>query len=74
MSTFHQRIKGHEAAILSDWLKEMSGSTRRSDLMNDADLKQQASELLRLVTEASQTSTDVQVWAFSDKRLFEECR
>jgi rsbT co-antagonist protein RsbR len=70
MSAFQQIIKKNEAAILSGWLSEMATSTRRADLLGDAALKSQASELLRLFTEASQTSSDVQSDAFGPTREF----
>ncbi|HEX3942281.1 MAG TPA: STAS domain-containing protein [Acidobacteriaceae bacterium] len=53
-------IKTNEAAILNDWLRVMASSTRRTDLIGDKQLKEQAAELLRLITEASQASSDVQ--------------
>jgi rsbT co-antagonist protein RsbR len=70
MSTFQQVIKSNEKAILSGWLNEMATSTRRSDLMNDAELKQQATELLRLFATASQSSSDVQSESFGPVREF----
>lgn len=70
MSAFQQVIQKNESAILSGWLDEMAGSTRRGDLMNNTDLKQQASELLRLFGVASATSQDVQSEAFSSLRAF----
>jgi rsbT co-antagonist protein RsbR len=70
VSAFQQVIQKNESAILSGWLDEMAGSTRRGDLMNNTDLKQQASELLRLFGVASATSQDVQSEAFSSLRAF----
>jgi rsbT co-antagonist protein RsbR len=70
MSTFQQVIKNNEKAILSGWLNEMATSTRRSDLMNDAELKQQAAELLRLFADSSQASSDVQSESFAPVREF----
>lgn len=70
MSTFQQVFKGNEKTILSGWLNEMAASTRRSDLMNDAELKQQAAELLRLFTAASQSSSDVQSDTFAPVREY----
>lgn len=70
MSAFQQVIKSNETAILSGWLHEMATSTRRTDLMSDANFKQQASELLALFTEASQLSSDVQSAAFTSTREF----
>ena len=70
MSAFQQVIEKNEAAILSGWLSEMATGTRRADLLGDAALKSQASELLRLYTEASQRSSDVQSEAFGPTREF----
>ncbi len=70
MSSFHQVIKSNEKTILSGWLSEMATSTRRGDLIGDAELKQQAAELLRLFTDASQASSDVQSEAFATTREF----
>jgi rsbT co-antagonist protein RsbR len=70
MSQFQQVIKANETAILSGWLSEMATSTRRSDLMGDTEVKQQATELLRLFTDASQTSSDVQSTAFGSTKEF----
>lgn len=70
MSGFQQVVRSNEATILAKWLGEMSTTTRRSDLMTDADAKQQASEFLRLFAEASQTSADVRSDEFSSTREF----
>lgn len=70
MSAFQEVIESRVTAILSDWLKEMAKSTRRNDLIGDSELNQQAGELLRLVGEASQTSSDVQSAAFAGTRDF----
>ena len=42
-------LVGHEGAILEDWIKEMSGQTRRADLMKDAELRAQCSRFLALL-------------------------
>ena len=70
MSAFQQVIQTNETAILAGWLGEMARATRRGDLMNDAELKQQAGELLRLFAEASTSSQDVQSDAFSALRTY----
>jgi rsbT co-antagonist protein RsbR len=70
MSAFQQVIKKNEASILSGWISEMATSTKRADLMTDGDLKQQASELLRLFTDASQASSDVQSETFASTREY----
>lgn len=70
MIAFQQVIKTNEATILSGWISEMAKSTRRADLMDDLDLKQQATELLRLFTEAAQNSSDVGSAAFVPTKDF----
>jgi len=39
----------NEASILEEWLKEMSGATRRSDLIKESDLRAQCTRFLRLL-------------------------
>jgi rsbT co-antagonist protein RsbR len=41
----------HEV-ILAEWMKEMSGSVRRSDLMKESELRSQCSQFLRLFKDA----------------------
>ena len=38
--------------IVSEWLQEMTGSTRRSDLMKEAELRSQCTQFLRLTKQA----------------------
>jgi rsbT co-antagonist protein RsbR len=49
MSKLPDLIKKHEAEIRADWLKEMSIATRRSDLMNDEEVRTQSTELLAAI-------------------------
>ena len=70
MSAFQQVVRSNESVILSGWIKEMSSSTRRTDLMDDTDLKLQSADFLRLFTDASQTSSDVQSQGFTATREF----
>ena len=70
MSSFQAVLQKHESTILSGWLSEMAQSTRRADLMNDDDLKSQATELLRIFNEASRQSEDVDGDAFLPVREF----
>ena len=51
-------------------MSELSSSTRRADLMNDVDLQQQAAELVRLLAEAAQASSDVHSDAYAGTREF----
>jgi rsbT co-antagonist protein RsbR len=44
-----------EQIILTEWLKEMSSSARRGDLIKDSELRDQCAQFLKLVRQASQT-------------------
>jgi rsbT co-antagonist protein RsbR len=59
----------HEAAILDEWIKEMSGATRRSDLIKDSDLRTQCSRFLKLVRQGMESgSLDLQSSAWQPVR------
>jgi rsbT co-antagonist protein RsbR len=45
-------MSGHEDAILTDWLREMKDSVRRSDLIKESELRAQCSQFLQLMKEA----------------------
>jgi rsbT co-antagonist protein RsbR len=47
----------HESAVLAQWIKEMAGSTRRADLLNDSDLRTQCSKVLKLLREGAESGT-----------------
>jgi rsbT co-antagonist protein RsbR len=51
-------IARHEDEILAAWMREMSGSTRRADLIKDADLRSQCTQFLRLVKQATDSGGD----------------
>lgn len=70
MSSFQQVLKNDKKTILSGWLREMSTSTRRSDLMSDVEFKRQANELLDLINDAVQVSSDTGSEAFAPTREF----
>ena len=71
MSVFPQIIESNETAILSGWLTEMASGPRRNELARDGgQIKQQATELLRLFTEAAQSSSDVESDAFARTREY----
>ncbi|HEY1802530.1 MAG TPA: STAS domain-containing protein [Terriglobales bacterium] len=42
-------VAKNEETILTDWIREMSGSVRRSDLLKESDLRAQCSQFLRLM-------------------------
>ncbi|MFZ0662257.1 MAG: STAS domain-containing protein [Acidobacteriaceae bacterium] len=70
MSAFQEALKNNKKTILSGWLSEMATATRRSDLMGDVELKRQANELLQLIGEAAQTSSDIESEVFTPVREF----
>lgn len=47
----------NEGLILDEWIKEMSGSTRRADLMKDSDLRGQCSQFLKLLHKGAASGT-----------------
>jgi rsbT co-antagonist protein RsbR len=62
-------IADYQTAILEAWIAEMSGATRRSDLMKDAELRTQCTQFLQLLREGSQSaSTDVESAAWKPLR------
>jgi rsbT co-antagonist protein RsbR len=48
-------IAQHRDAILSGWLRDMMGSTRRSDLMKESELHSQCNQFLNLLAQATST-------------------
>jgi len=48
-------IANHEGAILEDWIKEMSGAVRRSDLIKDVELRGQCTQFLRLLQQGAES-------------------
>jgi rsbT co-antagonist protein RsbR len=45
----------HTEKILAEWIAEMSGSTRRSDLIKESDLRTECSQFLQLVRRATES-------------------
>jgi rsbT co-antagonist protein RsbR len=43
-------VAKNEEMILAEWIKEMTGSVRRSDLLREADLRKECAQFLRLMT------------------------
>ncbi len=50
-------IANHEAAILEQWIREMSASTRRTDLVNDSEIRSQCSHFLKALRHATESGT-----------------
>ena len=52
MTLIAEVIRKHEADLTSDWIQEMASSTRRSDLMKDSELKNQATQFVKALSSA----------------------
>jgi len=62
-------LRGHQDAILEEWIKAMSGSTRRTDLMKDSELRSQAQRFLKLVGGATEAGgNDIKSPAWNDTK------
>ena len=48
-------ITTHETPILETWIAEMSGATRRADLIKDAELRIQCTEFLRFLRQGTES-------------------
>jgi rsbT co-antagonist protein RsbR len=58
-----------ESSVLAEWIKEMAGATRRTDLMNDSELRSQCSKFLKLLREGAESgSSDVQTASWQPLR------
>ncbi len=59
----------HEATILDEWIKQMSGATRRADLIKDADLGTQCSRFIKLLRQGVESgNSDLQTSAWQPVR------
>ena len=70
-------VMKNEEAILAEWLREMSGSVRRSDLIKDSDLRAQGTQFLRLLKDGLETgnlSFQSSVWEKMREMLTELSR
>jgi rsbT co-antagonist protein RsbR len=50
-------ISSNETAILEDWIKEMGGATRRSDLIKDAELRTQCLQFLQCLRQGTESGS-----------------
>jgi rsbT co-antagonist protein RsbR len=51
-ATLAETLMRREDEVLSEWLQEMAASTRRGDLMKDAELRAQCARILRLLRQS----------------------
>jgi rsbT co-antagonist protein RsbR len=61
-------ISQHRDSILSGWMRGMSGTTRRSDLMKDSELQSQCNQFLGLLAQATSQSGNVQSSVYDSLR------
>jgi rsbT co-antagonist protein RsbR len=62
-------LSKYESSVLAEWIKEMAGATRRTDLMNDSELRTQCSKFLKLLREGAESgSSDVQTASWQPVR------
>ncbi len=54
MSKIAQILQAHEPVLLESWIKEMSASARRMDLIGERELREQCSRFLHLLQQVSQ--------------------
>jgi rsbT co-antagonist protein RsbR len=61
MSLFAEVIRKNEAELTAEWIREMSSSTRRADLMQNSELKSQATQFVKAFVGAveSDSSDDI---------------
>jgi rsbT co-antagonist protein RsbR len=55
LSRIPEILTKNEDEVVTDWLRGMPASTRRSYLISESELEQQSRELLRLITNAAQS-------------------
>jgi rsbT co-antagonist protein RsbR len=69
-SSIADLIERNESQILSEWMKEMTGSARRSDLIKESELRSQCASFLSLLRDATRSdgSGDLQSPAWSPIR------
>jgi rsbT co-antagonist protein RsbR len=72
MSKIPQVLRDNEQEILTEWLRDMSSATRRADLINDQEFKQQTTRFVQLLQGAVQSGdvTDVNGNGFGQVRDF----
>jgi rsbT co-antagonist protein RsbR len=73
MSKLPEIISKHQEAIRADWLKQMSGATRRSDLISNEEVDSQSRELMTAIASGAKsgdvTNVDGPAWASARETL-----
>ena len=55
MTRLPEIIKNHEQELKTEWLRQMTASIRRSDLMNEDELREQTSEFINVLVEGTRS-------------------
>jgi rsbT co-antagonist protein RsbR len=61
-------IAKHKSEIVPQWIREMSGATRRFDLMKDSEAHSQCARFLDLLADATESGTNIQATAYEPLR------
>jgi rsbT co-antagonist protein RsbR len=61
-------IANHRDVILKEWLRDMIGATRRTDLMKEAELQEQCGQFLSLLAQATSQTANIQAAAYNPLR------
>jgi rsbT co-antagonist protein RsbR len=61
-------VAQHRETILSGWLRDMLGSTRRGDLMKESELQSQCNQFLGLLAQATASGVTMQSAAYDQVR------
>jgi rsbT co-antagonist protein RsbR len=73
MSKLPEMISKHQEAIRTDWLKQMSGATRRSDLISNEEMDSQSRELMNAIAAGAKsgdiTNVDGPGWSQARETL-----
>lgn len=67
-ATLGSLIEQHRETILNDWLREMSGTIRRGDLMKESELRAQCSQFLDQLANATRTGITSESAAYQPLR------
>ena len=67
-SSLGSLIAQHQDTILKEWLRDMMGSTRRSDLMKESELQSQCQRFLALLAQAAAHGGNVESGAYDPLR------
>lgn len=68
-SSLGEILAKDEPALLADWIKEMSGGTRRSDLLKESELRSQCALFLKSMRQGADSGvTDVEAAAWEPMR------